>query len=294
MPELALIDTHAHLDMDAFDTDREGVLSRAQAAGVKTVITVGIDIASSRAAIGLAERHPGVLATVGFHPGDADRMSEADIAELERLAEQPRVVAIGETGLDFYRDRSSREAQMRAFEWQLELAIRLDLPVIIHCREAEKELLDVLQEWTSRHRQSAEYPRGVIHCFQGNTDAARQYLEMGFFLSLGGYISYPSSRKNHQTIRSLPLDRLVVETDCPFLPPQAHRGQRNEPAYLPLTVQALAEIRGVTPETVAEATTRNAIRLFRLEKHGTENPPVSPLRQAQGRPFPKEGGTSNG
>lgn len=270
MPGLSIIDTHAHLDMEAFNEDREAVISRAKAAGVETIITVGIDLESSRAAIGLAERYPGVLATVGFHPSDANRMTEVDVAALEKLASRPEVVAVGETGLEFYRNHSSRESQIRAFRWQLKLADRVDLPVIIHCRDADAEMIGILREWISRLRQQEENPPGVIHCFRGNPENALQYLEMGFYLSLGAYIGYPSSRKDYETIRSIPLDKVVAETDCPFLPPQAHRGERNEPAYLPLTVRALAEIRGESPEVIAEATSANARRLFRLEKLGKQ------------------------
>lgn len=265
MPDFSLIDTHAHLDMDAFDGDREKVIMRAHQAGVETIITVGIDLESSRSAIGLTETHTNVLATVGFHPGGAAHVTESDLVALEELAAHPKVMAIGETGLDFYRDRSPRDAQVQALEWQLVLASRLGLPVIIHCRQAEKEMVGLLKEWSSHDRQTDGFPRGVIHCFQGDLDTARQYLEMGFFISFGAYIGYPSSRKWYDTIRNLPMDRLVVETDCPFLPPQVHRGRRNEPAYLPLTVQSLAEIRGVTPEVIAEATSDNARLLFRLK-----------------------------
>ncbi|MBI2851495.1 MAG: TatD family hydrolase [Chloroflexi bacterium] len=254
--------------MDAFDQDCEDVISRAKAAGVERIVTVGIDLESSGAAIRLAEQYAGVSATVGFHPGEASRIKKADMVELEELAAHPRVVAIGETGLDFYRNYSPREAQVQVFKWQLELAAGLNLPVIIHCRDAENKMIDLLHKWAPGHARPEGQPYGVIHCFRGDFETAQQYLDMGFFLSLGAYIGYPSSRKDHDTIRGIPLDKVVVETDCPFLPPQTHRGKRNEPAYLPLTVRALADIREITPETVAKATTQNACRLFRLGKHG--------------------------
>ncbi len=268
MPKLSMIDTHAHLDMTAFDKDRSEVIARARDAGVEKIISIGIDLESSQAAVRLAEKYTEVLATVGFHPSEANQMKEADVAGLSQLATHPTVVALGEMGLDFYRNLSSREAQLQALKWQLEVAARLNLPVIIHCRQAERDMLKLLRDWASQYPEPKEYPRGVIHCFSGDLDTARQYLDMGFFLSLGAYISYPSSRYAYNTIRSLPLDRLVVETDCPFLPPQSHRGQRNEPAYLPLTVQLLAEIREMAPEALADATTQNACHLFHLEHHG--------------------------
>ena len=254
------MDTHAHLDADAFDDDRAEVIARAREAGVSTIISAGTDLESSKKAIALAEKHPEVLATVGFHPHGAGTVKEADIASLAEIANHPRVVAIGEAGLDFYRNYSPREAQLQVLKWQLELAMKLDLPIVIHCREAEKDLLALLREWTKRYQE--RQGRGVIHCFMGDSDAAQQYLEMGFYLSLGAYIGYPASAYAHDVIRDIPQDRLMVETDCPFLAPQKYRGQRNEPAYVPLTVEVLAEIRGVPLETVARETTENAQRLF--------------------------------
>ena len=262
--KLSIVDTHAHLDMDSFNQDRTEVMGRALDSGVSTIITVGINLESSRKAIELAEKHPEVFATVGFHPHEANRVKTEDIANLTKIADHPRVVAIGEVGLDFYRNSSPREAQLRVLKWQLELAVKLNLPVIIHCRQAEKDMLTLLHDWTSCHKEPHGQPRGVIHCFSGDIDTAQQYLDMGFFISLGAYIGYPSSRHMFNVIQSIPQDRLVVETDSPFLPPQSHRGQRNEPAYLPSTVRLLAEIRQVSPETVARETTQNANCLFRM------------------------------
>jgi len=257
-----IVDTHAHLDMEPFQKDLDQVLARALDSGVTKIITVGIDLESSKKALKLAENHAEVLAAVGFHPHEANGVTQEDIENLAQIADHPRVVAIGEIGLDFHRNYSPREAQLRALKWQLELAEKLGLPVIIHCREAEKDMLSLLQDWAAVHKEPKGKPRGVIHCFSGDIDTARQYLDMGFFISLGAYIGYPSSHQLRHTIHSLPHDRLVVETDCPFLPPQSHRGQRNEPAYLPLTIEVLAEIRQVSPETAARETTQNARRLF--------------------------------
>jgi len=264
--KLSIVDTHAHLDMATFNKDRTEVIVRALDAGISTIITVGIDLVSSRKAIKLAENHAEVLATVGFHPHEASGVREADIANLAKVANHPRVVAIGEVGLDFYRNYSPREAQLQVLKWQLELAVKLDLPVIIHCRQAEKDMLTLLRDWSSSHKRPNGQPRGVIHCFSGDIDTARQYLDMGFFISVGAYIGYPSSHRIHNVIKSIPQDRLMVETDSPFLPPRSHRGKRNEPAYLPLTVGLLAEIRQVSPETVARETTQNAHHLFRWPK----------------------------
>jgi len=259
-----IIDTHAHLDMPHFNKDRAEVVFKALESGVSTIITVGIDLESSRKAIKLAESYKEIFATAGFHPHEASRVKEASLAELAEIAKHPRVVAIGELGLDFYRNRSPREAQLQALRWQLEMATEVDLPVVIHSRQAEKDMLAALRDWASHCKHPDGEPVGVVHCFGGDTDTARQYLDMGFLISLGAYIGYPASLRSHHVIRSIPLDKLMVETDCPFLPPQSHRGKRNEPAYLPLTVKLLAEIKQVPPETVARETTRNACKLFRL------------------------------
>lgn len=262
MPDLSIVDTHAHLDMKEFDKDREEVIARALKASVTTIITVGIDLESSKKAIGLAESHPQILAAVGIHPNDSSSVKKEDIVKLAEMAKHPKVVAIGETGLDFYRNYSPHEKQIEVLKWQLDLAVELNLPIIIHCRQAEKAMLNLLRDWTLNNKGQPEKGRGVIHCFNGDSNAARQYLDMGFYISLGGYIGYPASKNTHSVIKFIPPDRLLVETDCPFLPPQAYRGKRNEPAYVAITAGVLAQIRGMPLETVARETTQNALRLF--------------------------------
>ncbi len=262
--QFSMIDTHAHLNMEAFDEDRTGVISRALSAGISTIITVGINLESSKRAIEIAEEYPWIYATVGIHPHDTATLTEADIVSLDAMAKHPRVVAIGETGLDFYRNYSPRENQLQALEWQLDLAVKLNLPVIIHCRNAEKEMHSLLLKWTSRYGYDNVPYKGVIHCFNGDIDSARKYLNMSFHLSFGAYIGYPSSKEVHSVIRDIPEDKLLIETDCPFLPPQSHRGKRNEPEYLPLIVGILAQIRRESPESIARKTTENAIELFHL------------------------------
>ncbi len=260
IPPITLVDTHAHLVGDEFDADRGEVISRAHDAGVAIIIIVGTGVESGRRSIELAEKYQDILVAVGIHPHQASTATEADIDSIGRLAEYPGVVAIGEIGLDFYRDYSPRDRQLQVFQQQLDLTARLDLPVVIHCRQAHEEMLAILHDWTARHpeRQSP----GVIHCFMGDSETARQYLEMGFYLSLGGYITYPVNRDAHDVIRNIPADRLMVETDCPFLAPQRYRGQRNEPAYVRYTAEELAGIRDVPLETLARETTENARRLF--------------------------------
>jgi len=259
-----LIDTHAHLDMKEFDADRAEVIARALAAGVGRIVTVGTDIDSSRKAIALAETYPQIYAAVGIHPHDADRVGDAYIARLEELAKHPRVVAIGETGLDFYRNYSTREAQFKVLREQLKLAVRVNLPVIIHARQATAEMIQVLTEWTKRHRDKEARPRGVIHCFNGDVNTVRKYVELGFYISFAGPVSYPNSRAP-QVVKTVPPDRVLVETDCPFLTHQKYRGTRNEPAYVRLTAETLAEALGIPFEEFARQTTENAVRLFKFQ-----------------------------
>ncbi|MBI2287749.1 MAG: TatD family hydrolase [Chloroflexi bacterium] len=268
---LIIVDTHAHLDMDAFAKDRPEAIARALKAGVAMMITVGTSLESSKKAIELAEKYPEILATVGIHPHDVAGVDKTYIARLAEIASHPRVVAIGEVGLDFYRNYSPHEAQLQALKWQLDLAAKLQLPVIIHCRQAEKDMLKLLHDWVSSRKSPQEESPGVIHCFSGNSDTAHQYLDMGFYLSLGAYIGYTASQSWHHVIREIPADRLLVETDCPFLPPPSYRGQRNEPSYIPLTVETLARIRDESPEMVARETTQNAQRLFRFGENNKKD-----------------------
>lgn len=260
--ELHIVDTHAHLDMPEFNTDRAAVISRAVQAGVKTIVTIGIDLKSSYEAVELAHGYPGVYAAVGIHPHEAEGVSAEDIAQVEALAGKPKVVALGEMGLDFYRHHSSRDAQIKVFNWQLELSRKIALPIIIHCRQALPDMLEILGKWSAASRLNGQ--KGIIHCFSGDLTTVRTYIDMGFYLALGGYIGYPSSLSFREVIRDIPLDKLVLETDCPFLPPQQYRGKRNEPAYTLLTLQVVAGIKGLPVEEIAQRTTANALAVFRI------------------------------
>lgn len=257
-----LVDSHTHIDMRQYEKDRDRVLERARVAGVAAVVDVGCDLDSSRAAIRLAERYVEVFATVGFHPHSAARMRDGDLERLAELARHPKVVAIGEIGLDFYRNLSPRDIQVEAFKRQLALARRLGLPVIVHCRQAHEEVLGILTEWADG-ADGEDKPLGVFHCFSGDGELGHRYIEMGFFLSIAGPVTYPSS-SSAEVARGLPLDRLLIETDCPFLTPQPYRGKRNEPSYVSFVGEKIGEIRGVPAAVVAEHTTANAIRLFQL------------------------------
>ena len=261
-----LIDSHAHLDLPAFNDDRNQVLTRARQQGVSTIINVGIDLESSQASLDMVEHHPGLFTTVGYHPNRASEMRKGDLSLLGELAGNAKVVAIGEIGLDFYRKSTPRQRQLEAFRQQLDLAAELGLPVVIHCRNAHNELRDILAAWVESISPSAgnSHGLGVIHCFSSNVTLAWRYIELGFLISLPGSITYPSAHDKIEVARELPLEKLLVETDSPFLAPQLHRGQRNEPSYLPLVVDKIAQVRQVSAEAVAQATTQNAINLFHL------------------------------
>ena len=257
-----LIDSHAHIDVRLYDKDRDQVLARAREAGVAAVVNAGYDLDSRGASIRLAERYAGGFVALGFHPHSAAKMGDGDVERLAELAQHPKVVAIGETGLDFYRNLSPREEQIEAFNRQLELAQRLELPVIIHCRNAQEEVLSILEEWAGRSK-GASQPLGVLHCFSGDLGLAQRYIEMGFLLSIAGPVTYSSSNALEIAL-NIPLEKLLIETDCPFLTPHPHRGKRNEPSYLSFVVEKIGEIRGMPSDLIAEHTTENAIQLFRL------------------------------
>jgi TatD DNase family protein len=238
------------------------VIARARQSGINVVINVGLDLKSSERSIALAGHYPGVMAAVGFHPHEAIKMDGDDLKALEGLCRHPEVVAIGEIGLDFYRNLSPRKTQITVFERQLELAAKLGMPVIIHSRQAHNEVLNILANWVRQWPDASH--RGVIHCFSGDAVSAEKYLILGFFLSLAGPITYSHSHRISEVVRNLPLDKLLVETDSPFLAPQPHRGCRNEPAYVVSTVERIAQIRGLSPQAVGQKTAENAFRLFHL------------------------------
>ena len=259
--KMSIIDTHAHLDADEFTADRDAVIKRAVEAGVNRIITAGTSIESSEKVIALAKKYPQVFAAVGIHPQEIAEVQKADILRIAELAKSPKVVALGEMGLDFHRSVVNKDAQIQGLKWQLELASELRLPVIVHVRQATNQIIEILHDWVKKSR--VETP-GAIHCFQESIPVAKIFLEMGFYLAFGAYIGYPSSRLA-EVMRTVPQDKLLVETDCPYLPPQKYRGKRNEPAYIVLTVERIAEIVGMTAEQAARQTTENAVRLFRLK-----------------------------
>lgn len=260
---MTLVDTHAHLDFSRFDADRPVVIKRAKAAGVAAIVNVGTDPASSRRAVGLADRYDFVYAAVGMHPHAAKKLDGAALAELRDLARHSKVVAIGEIGLDYYRNLSPPDVQRRAFRAQLAWAAKLGKPVVIHDRDAHDEIMEILAGWAAGLRDPRLSGRlGVLHTFSGDLAMAQQAIDLGFYISISGPVTYKNARQLPDIVRVLPLERLLVETDCPFLAPHPYRGKRNEPAYVHLVAERIAALRGMLFEELAEATTANAQRLF--------------------------------
>ncbi len=254
-----LVDTHAHLMDAAFRDDLADVLERAAAARVERIVCVGYDLPSSRMAVALASQYPSLYATVGVHPNYVGAAPSDWLAHVRALATAPRVVGIGETGLDYYRAFTPPSAQRDAFAAHLRLAADLRLPVVVHCREAEADVLDELAR-----RPNPGTPRGVWHCFSGSLGSMRAAVAAGYYISFAGTVTFKNAASLREVARHVPAERLLVETDAPYLTPAPHRGQRNEPARVPVTAACVAEARGAALDEVARQTTANACRLFGL------------------------------
>jgi TatD DNase family protein len=268
MSGLDLTDTHAHLDFEQFDDDREEALTRARQAGVGRLVNVGTDLVRSERAVRFAEVHDNVWATVGIHPHDAAAVDEEAIDRLKRLAAHKQVVAIGEFGFDFhYDDGPDEETQRDAFRAQSDIAIEAGLPVIVHSRDAEPLTLEHLTDHADEAvaDNPARREPGVVHCFTGSLEFAESALGLGYLISFTAPVTYPRNEALRAVVKAVPLEKLMVETDCPFLPPADKRGQRNEPAYVVETAKKVAEIKEISLEAVARATTDNAKRLFGLD-----------------------------
>lgn len=260
---MTLFDTHSHIQDAAFAGDRDAVIARARAAGVGAIAVCGWDAASNTAAIALAALHEGLLPAVGFHPHDASGVTPAMLAELEAQAASPVVAAVGEIGLDYYRDLSPREVQRRVLDDQLAIAVGAAKPVCVHTRSAEEDIYPQLEAFAQRSPLVASgRPAGVMHCFGGTLEQAQRFVALGFLVSLACTVTYPNNMRARAIAAALPLSALVVETDSPYLPPEGQRGKRNEPASVRAAVAAVAAVRGLPFAAVAEATTANASRLF--------------------------------
>ncbi len=260
MKEPGLIDTHAHLTFPEFEKDRAEVIARALEGGLEYIITIGAgeDIEGSFKAVSLAEKEARIYATAGVHPHDVEKMDGSWLEKVKKLSEHEKVVAIGEIGLDFYRNKAPRDAQTRWFREQLKIARDADLPVIIHSREANDEAMRILNE------DGAPERGGLFHCFSGNAELARKVVATGFLISIPGVVTFKNSLEMQEVVAEIPLDKMVVETDCPFLAPEPHRGKRNEPLFVKHVAEKIAEIKGLSVEDVARSTTLNAKRLFGL------------------------------
>ncbi|MCL2337357.1 MAG: TatD family hydrolase [Firmicutes bacterium] len=253
-----LFDTHAHLNMEQFAGDLDEVFQRMAAAGVTRVLCASFDLNSSAETAALAANRPGVTASVGVHPHDAEDVPQDYLARLKELARQPGVVALGEMGLDYYRDLSPRPVQQRVFREQLALVRELNMPVMIHVRDAFADLLDILR------RDGISQAGGVMHCYSGSWEVAKLCLAMGFYISLAGPVTFKNAVKLKEIAVKMPLDRLLVETDCPYLAPEPYRGKRNEPAYVRYTAEHIATLRGISLEELAAATTANGLKVFNI------------------------------
>ncbi len=251
-----LFDTHAHYDDRRYDSDRAQVLQKIRESGVDRVVNIGSDMTNSKASVKLAEQYDFIYATVGVHPHDAKDLTDADLATIERLASHKKVVAIGEIGLDYYYDNSPRDTQKYWFKKQLVLAERLNMPVVIHNRDAIADTLKILKESKAR---------GIVHCFSESKEVAGQLADMGWYLAFGGTLTYKNARHAVEAAAATPMDRILLETDCPYLAPEGHRGQRNDSSLMHIVCRRLAEIKGVTYEEAAKATYHNAQRVYRLD-----------------------------
>ncbi|MBO8172663.1 MAG: TatD family hydrolase [Bacillaceae bacterium] len=253
-----LFDTHAHLNDEKFDEDRDEVIRRARENGVTRIMNIGYNRETIPTCLELAEKYDFIYAAVGWHPHDAKDMTDEDLHWIEELARHPKVVALGEMGLDYYWDNSPRDVQAEVFRKQIRLAKKVKLPIVIHDREAHQDIVDILRE------ENAAEVGGIMHCFSGSWELARQCLDMNFYISLGGPVTFKNAKKPKEVAQKVPLDRLLIETDSPYLTPEPYRGKRNESGYVRYVAEKIAELRGVELEELAEATMNNARTLLKI------------------------------
>ena len=267
LPQYELVDTHCHLDFHEFANERSGIMEHARSSGVQTVINPGVNILSSREAIKISEQFENLYVAVGVHPNEAKAWDNESLESLEQLVAHKKVVAIGEIGLDYYRDRTPRQVQIKALEKQLDLARKYNLPVIIHNREANQDILDILESWHAslvRLGSPLANQPGVLHSFSADQNTAERSILVNFYLGITGPVTFPNAKELRELISEIPLDNLLLETDSPFLAPQPKRGKRNEPAFLVFIAQKVAEVKNVSLDSVARITTTNARRLFKI------------------------------
>ncbi len=254
-----LFDSHCHVDEAKFDADREDVLARMAEYGVTRYAVIGSDMASSRHAMTYAQSHEDCYAVVGIHPHEARTYQEGDLDTLAAWVKQDKVQAIGEIGLDYYYDLSPRDVQLDVCEKQMQLAYRLDVPVTYHVRDAHQDMIDLMK------RQKSQLSGGIIHCFSGSWEIAKEYLKMGYYISFAGPVTFKKAPKLQEAAMNVPLDRLLIETDSPYLAPEPVRGRRNEPTNVRFVCEKIAALRGMDPAELAEITTRNAMNVYRIK-----------------------------
>lgn len=249
-------DTHAHLNAEQYNEDLQEVIDRALSEGISNIVVVGFDRPTIEKAMELTEKYGFIYASVGWHPVDAIDMTEKDLLWIEELSSHPKVVALGEMGLDYYWDKSPKDIQKEVFRKQIRLAKKVKLPIVIHNRDATADIVEILKE------EGAGEVGGIMHCFSGSPEIAQECVDMNFYISLGGPVTFKNAKKPKEVADVIPLDKLLIETDCPYLTPHPHRGKRNEPSYVKLVAEQIAEIKGLSTEEVAQATTENAKKLF--------------------------------
>jgi len=253
------IDTHCHLDFDDYDQDREAVIKRAKESGVDYIINIGSSLQSSRNSVELAKNHDFIYASVGIHPHDASEVDDKALDEIKELAKFEKVVAIGEVGLDYYRNLSPQDAQKQIFVKLIRLAKELDLPLVIHDREAHKDTLEILKS------ECKKPIKGVLHCFSGDIQNAKEFLDLGLLISFTCNVTFKNAHILREVAKSVPIQKLLLETDAPYLAPQQHRGQRNEPVFIEYLARALAELKGISFEEVCRITSENAKSFFKIK-----------------------------
>lgn len=254
-----LFDTHVHLNADQFEEDLEETIERAQEAGVKYMTVVGFDRNTIPKAMEIAERYENIYAAVGWHPVDAIDMTNEDLQWIEELSQHPKVVAIGEMGLDYHWDKSPKDVQKEVFRKQIRLARKVKMPIIIHNREATDDIVEILKE------ENAAEVGGIMHCYSGPVETAQECIDMNFMISLGGPVTFKNAKLPKEVAKAVDLEHLLIETDCPFLAPHPNRGKRNEPAYVKLVAEQVAELKGISFEEVSEMTTSNALEFFGIQ-----------------------------